>query len=149
MSLGLQWEQRTEQVESWLNRWLFSRSSGLEVLPGLREMMRYSLLAPCKRFRPALFLTTLEALGLARHQGRQGALALECIHTYSLIHDDLPCMDDDDLRRGQPSAHRRFGEAEAVLTGDALLTLAFQLLALEPPHRRWTHGGRFSQSFGH
>jgi len=94
--------------------------------------MRYSLLAPCKRFRPVLYLTTLEALGMARHQGRHGALALECIHTYSLIHDDLPCMDDDDLRRGQKSAHRQFGEAQAVLTGDALLTLAFQLLAKDP-----------------
>jgi len=103
------------------------------VLPELKTMMRYSLLAPCKRFRPVLYLTALEGLGMARHQGRHGALALECIHTYSLIHDDLPCMDDDDLRRGQPSAHRKFGEAQAVLTGDALLTLAFQLLAMDPP----------------
>lgn len=135
MSLGPRWTDRTRQVEIWLEQWLFSYGSGIKVLPSLREMMRYSLLAPCKRFRPVLYLTTLEALGMARHQGRHGALALECIHTYSLIHDDLPCMDDDDLRRGRASSHRRFGEAHAVLAGDGLLTLAFQLLSMDPPSR--------------
>lgn len=94
--------------------------------------MRYSLLAAGKHFRPVLFLSCLEELGQPALNGRLTALALECLHTYSLIHDDLPCMDDDDYRRGQLSAHRRFGEAQAVLSGDALLTLAFELVAHEP-----------------
>ena len=126
------WTQRSQLVEDWLKSWLFSQASGLQALPRCREMMSYSLVVPCKRFRPVLYLTVLENLGQPTIHGRLGALALECIHTYSLIHDDLPSMDDDDVRRGQPSSHRRFGEAQAILAGDALLTLAFELLGLEP-----------------
>jgi geranylgeranyl pyrophosphate synthase len=100
---------------------------------GMRDAIRYTLLGGGKRVRPLLCLWTHDALG---GQNRDAALdagcALECIHTYSLVHDDLPCMDDDDFRRGQPSAHRRFGEAVAVLTGDALLTLAFEILGTIP-----------------
>ena len=112
-------------VESWLRHWLLEQHAGEAEL---KAKMQYSLMAPCKRFRPVLFLTTLEGLGQPAIHGRAGALALECIHTYSLVHDDLPCMDDDDLRRGQLSSHKKFGEAQAVLAGDALLTLAFELL---------------------
>jgi geranylgeranyl diphosphate synthase type II len=94
----------------------------------LLEAMRYSLLAPGKRLRPLLVILAAEASGDA-----SGALAAACavemVHTYSLIHDDLPAMDDDDLRRGQPTCHKQFGEALAILAGDALLTLAFQVLA--------------------
>lgn len=79
-----------------------------------------------------LFLTVLEHFGQPMINGRLGAIAIECIHTYSLIHDDLPSMDDDDMRRGQPANHIKFGEAQAILAGDALLTLAFQLLSNEP-----------------
>jgi geranylgeranyl diphosphate synthase type II len=96
--------------------------------PGMREAVRYSLLGGGKRIRPLLCLWTHDALaGSARAACLDAACALECIHTYSLVHDDLPCMDNDDFRRGQPSSHRRFGEAVAVLAGDALLTLAFDV----------------------
>jgi len=97
---------------------------------GMRDAMGYSLLGGGKRLRPVLCLWTHDALGGARRNAALDvACALECVHTYSLVHDDLPCMDDDDLRRGKPSSHRRFGEATAVLTGDALLTMAFEILA--------------------
>jgi geranylgeranyl diphosphate synthase type II len=96
---------------------------------GMREAIRYSLLGGGKRVRPLLCLWTHDALaGTRRDAALDAACAVECVHTYSLVHDDLPCMDDDDFRRGQPSSHRRFGEAVAVLAGDALLTLAFEIL---------------------
>ncbi len=95
----------------------------------LHEAMRYSLDAGGKRLRPALALASCEAVGGVPEAALSVAVALELIHTYSLIHDDLPCMDDDDLRRGRPTNHRVFGEAMAVLAGDALLTRAFGCLA--------------------
>ncbi len=96
----------------------------------LHEAMRYSLQAGGKRLRPVLVLATADlfAGGESPPDARPAAVAIECLHTYSLIHDDLPCMDNDDLRRGRPTAHRQFDEATALLAGDALLTLAFQLL---------------------
>ncbi|HWH45552.1 MAG TPA: polyprenyl synthetase family protein, partial [Thermoleophilaceae bacterium] len=96
---------------------------------GLVEAMRYSLLAGGKRIRPVLALATAEAIGRDRREFHPLAAGLELIHTYSLIHDDLPAMDDDDLRRGRPTSHVVFGEGLAILTGDALLTLAFEVLA--------------------
>ena len=100
---------------------------------GMRDAIRYSLLGGGKRVRPLLCLWTHDALnGSARDIALDAACALECVHTYSLVHDDLPCMDDDDLRRGQPSSHKQFGEAVAVLTGDALLTLGFEILSTLP-----------------
>jgi len=125
------WSKRSERFEYWLQTWLFG-ASGIKGLDRCVSLMNYSLNAPCKRFRPVLLLTNLEALGQPMEHGRNAALAIECIHTYSLIHDDLPSMDDDDLRRGQPSLHRKHGEAQAILAGDALLTLAFELLGSEP-----------------
>jgi geranylgeranyl diphosphate synthase type II len=103
-------------------------------LPGdcpaeLREAMRYSLLAPGKRLRPLLTLMAAEACGGEIEAALPAACAVEMIHSYSLIHDDLPAMDDDDLRRGRPTCHKAHGEARAILAGDALLTLAFQVLA--------------------
>ena len=102
----------------------------------LHTAMRYSLQAGGKRLRPVLVLAAAElfagqadALAAGKAAALPAAVALECIHTYSLIHDDLPCMDDDDLRRGRPTAHRQFDESTALLAGDALLTLAFQLIA--------------------
>ena len=102
-----------------------------DIPPSLLEAMRYSLLAPGKRLRPILVLMAAEACGGERGQRDPwpAACAVEMIHTYSLIHDDLPAMDDDDLRRGLPTCHKKFGEALAILAGDALLTLAFQVLA--------------------
>jgi geranylgeranyl diphosphate synthase, type II len=97
--------------------------------PSLLEAMRYSLLAPGKRLRPLLALLANEAGGGSDEAALPAACAVEMIHTYSLIHDDLPAMDDDDLRRGLPTCHKKFGEARAILAGDALLTMAFQVLA--------------------
>jgi geranylgeranyl pyrophosphate synthase len=91
--------------------------------------MRYSLISGGKLLRPVLTLATAEQLGLTGDSAVPAAVAIECIHTYSLIHDDLPCMDNDDLRRGRPTAHRQFDEATALLAGDALLTEAFVILA--------------------
>ncbi len=95
----------------------------------LMEAMRYAALAPGKRLRPALALCAAEALGASWEDALPGACAVEMIHAYSLVHDDLPALDDDDLRRGRPSCHRAFDEATALLTGDALLTEAFAVLS--------------------
>ncbi len=95
----------------------------------LYEAARYSLLLPGKRLRPLFLLKVLEDYNLPVERGLDAACALEMIHTYSLIHDDLPCMDDDDLRRGKPTLHKVYGEGQAVLTGDFLLTHAFEVLA--------------------
>ena len=108
-------------------------------LPRLAEAMRYSALGGGKRLRPALAFAAAEACGRDRALALPVAAALEMIHTYSLIHDDLPAMDDDDLRRGRPTSHKVFGEALAILAGDALLTQAFEVLAAAeeiPPARR-------------
>jgi geranylgeranyl diphosphate synthase type II len=98
----------------------------------LHEAMRYSLQAGGKRLRPVLVLAIADAFG-AKTDALPAAVAIECVHTYSLIHDDLPCMDNDDLRRGRPTAHRQYDEATALLAGDALLTLAFELLSSNYP----------------
>src|SRR5947199_4880638 len=95
--------------------------------------MAYSLFAPGKRLRPLLVVLACEAAGGATADALPAACAVEMVHTYSLIHDDLPAMDDDDLRRGLPTCHRKFGEALAILAGDALLTLAFAVIADEYP----------------
>ena len=101
--------------------------------PGtLHRAVRYSLFAGGKRIRPVLVLAAGEAVGGAREELMPLACAVEMVHTYSLVHDDLPAMDDDDLRRGQPTSHKVFGEAIAILAGDALLTRAFHLLAEVP-----------------
>lgn len=99
------------------------------VEPQLERAMYYSLLAGGKRLRPLLVLTATQAVGGDPRRALPVACAIECVHTYSLIHDDLPAMDDDDLRRGRPTNHKVFGEATAILAGDALLTHAFYLLA--------------------
>ena len=99
----------------------------------LHEAMRYSALAGGKRFRPVLIYASGKALGIGSSELDAVACAIELIHAYSLIHDDLPAMDDDDLRRGRPSCHRAFDEATAILAGDALQALAFEILAQELP----------------
>ncbi|MBI3931880.1 MAG: polyprenyl synthetase family protein [Acidobacteria bacterium] len=99
----------------------------------IHRAVRYSLFAGGKRIRPILVLAAGEAVGGTRDDVLPLACAVEMIHTYSLIHDDLPAMDDDDLRRGKPTSHKVFGEALAILAGDALLTRAFHLMAEVPP----------------
>ena len=103
--------------------------SGLNTPGNLKAAMSYSLEAGGKRLRPLLVLAVLRAYGKDPLIGLDTACAIEMIHTYSLIHDDLPCMDDDDLRRGKPTNHKVFGEATAILAGDGLLTLAFGVIA--------------------
>ncbi|MGD9631984.1 MAG: polyprenyl synthetase family protein [Pirellulales bacterium] len=95
----------------------------------LAEAIRYALLAPGKRLRPRLVLLAAAACGGTADEALPAACAVEMIHTYSLVHDDLPAMDDDDLRRGRPTCHKVFGEATAILVGDALLARAFEVLA--------------------
>ena len=95
----------------------------------LAEAMNYALLGGGKRLRPSLVRLFARAFGGSDESASRAAAAIEMVHTYSLIHDDLPCMDDDDLRRGRPTCHVAFDEATAVLAGDALLTLAFEVIA--------------------
>ena len=104
----------------------------------IHKAMRYSVFAGGKRLRPILCLAVAECCGGEAASALPLACAVECIHTYSLIHDDLPCMDNDDLRRGMPTSHKVFGEAIAVLTGDALLTFAFELAAQVPGWPRYS-----------
>jgi farnesyl diphosphate synthase len=98
----------------------------------LHEAMRYAVLGAGKRVRPLLAFAAGEAAGARAQHVERAAAAVELIHTYSLVHDDLPCMDDDVLRRGKPTCHVAFGEATALLVGDALQSLAFQVLAEQP-----------------
>jgi len=100
----------------------------------LREAMRYSTLDGGKRLRPFFVLQSARLFGVAESQALQVALAIELVHCYSLVHDDLPAMDDDDLRRGRPTCHKAFDEATAILAGDALLTKAFEVLAEPATH---------------
>ncbi len=117
---------RSAMVDKALEHWLPSEAR----LPqSLHQAMRYSVFAGGKRLRPILMIAACEAVGGAAGQVLHAACALEMIHTYSLVHDDLPAMDDDDLRRGRPTNHKVYGEAIAVLAGDALLTEAFRLLS--------------------
>jgi geranylgeranyl diphosphate synthase, type II len=114
------------QVEAYLDGVRFTGTSPQTA--GLEEAMRYSLLAGGKRIRPVLALATARAVGVDAREVLPLAAAIELIHTYSLIHDDLPAMDDDDLRRGRPTCHVKFGEDVAILAGDALYAEAFLLL---------------------
>ena len=100
----------------------------------LLEAMRYSALDGGKRLRPFMLIESAGLFGVELQRSVQAAAALECIHCYSLVHDDLPSMDDDDLRRGKPTTHRAFDEATAILAGDALLTLSFDLVANKSVH---------------
>ncbi len=124
------WEHlkpRQEAVEAAL-RGTLARFAA-DAPPSLADAMAYSLLAPGKRLRPLLAVLACEAVGGSVEQALPAGCAVEMVHTYSLIHDDLPAMDDDDLRRGLPTCHVKFGEALAILAGDGLLTLAFEVLA--------------------
>ena len=119
-------KQVREIVDSELDRLLPAESVAPQKI---HSAIRWSVFAGGKRFRPALLLAAGETFGASRESLITTACALEMIHTYSLVHDDLPSMDDDDLRRGRPTCHIRFGEATAILAGDALLTLAFRIIA--------------------
>lgn len=121
------------QLEFWrtrMERALAERLPDADVIPKrLHAAMRYCVLGGGKRVRPALLFATARTLGLVEDEVEAAACAIELVHVYSLVHDDLPAMDDDDLRRGRPTCHKAFDEATAILVGDALQPLAFQLLA--------------------
>ena len=121
-----------EETRAWTDRLLERELAREDVPPRLAEAMRYALLGPGKRLRPALVLLTCRHFRGDERAAELPAVAVEMLHTYSLVHDDLPCMDDDDLRRGRPTCHKVYGEALAVLVGDALLTESFALLARAP-----------------
>jgi len=119
-------EEKRELVDRWLDRFLPPEGEPPMVL---HQAMRYSVFAGGKRIRPILAILSFEASGGKGDVIFAPACAMELVHTFSLVHDDLPCMDDDDLRRGKPTLHKLFGEGVAVLAGDALSALAFELLA--------------------
>jgi farnesyl diphosphate synthase len=127
---ALNWQtQYRERVDAMLER----RLPGADTKPlRLHRAMRYAALGPGKRIRPLLVYATGHAIGLAPGALDAPAAAVELIHAYSLVHDDLPAMDDDDLRRGRPTTHRAFDEATAILAGDALQVLAFEILSDDP-----------------
>jgi geranylgeranyl diphosphate synthase type II len=128
--------QRTVAVDRALDRFLPPANARP---PTIHKAMRYSLFAGGKRMRPALCLAAAEACGGRVSDAMPLACAVECIHTYSLIHDDLPAMDNDDFRRGKPTSHKVFGEGIAVLAGDALLTQAFEIAAKAKGWPRYSH----------
>lgn len=122
--------QGTRQlIEERLEKLLPKQNS---LVDNLFEAARYAVLGAGKRLRPVLTLTTAQTFGVSPELALNAACALEMVHAYSLIHDDLPCMDDDDFRRGKPSLHKAYSEGHAVLTGDYLLTYAFEVLAQDP-----------------
>jgi geranylgeranyl diphosphate synthase type II len=126
------WDGLRDSIEQALNETIQATDDCPDLL---LESMRYSLEAGGKRLRPILVLLAAEAVGGEQSAAMPAACAIEMIHTYSLIHDDLPAMDNDDFRRGRPTNHKQFDEATAILAGDALLTLAFETLAneIKPP----------------
>jgi geranylgeranyl diphosphate synthase type II len=127
-------KQRLQQEAALVEDWLGAALRGKGAPAGLLAAMEYSLLAGGKRIRPVLCLVSARLCGLDSAPALPFACALECIHTYSLIHDDLPALDNDDLRRGRPSSHKQFDEATAILAGDGLLTDAFTLMAATADH---------------
>lgn len=126
--------EKQQLVDRELKRCLPSASASPATI---HQAMRYSIFAGGKRLRPILCLAAAEACGGKEGDALPLAAAVECVHTYSLIHDDLPCMDDDDFRRGKATSHKKFGEGIAVLAGDALLTLAFEIVAKAEPQPRY------------
>jgi len=126
------WKSLAQRVEQQLRTYL---ELPAECPTQLKAALSYSLMAGGKRLRPVLLLLACDACGGKFEAAMPAACAIEMVHTYSLIHDDLPAMDDDDLRRGKPTNHKIFGEANAILAGDGLLTLAFEVLArdVQPP----------------
>jgi farnesyl diphosphate synthase len=140
--------QRLARVEEALSRWVVADAPA-----GLGEAMRYAVLDGGKRLRPLLVLAASEAVQGHDEAALRAGCAVELIHAYSLVHDDMPCMDNDVLRRGKPTVHVRFGQAQALLAGDALQALAFELLAPEdsaiPPQVQAALCGMLARAAGH
>jgi geranylgeranyl pyrophosphate synthase len=125
-------DQYRERVNSYLNIYLSSIPSSSSSNVGLKDIMKYSVLAGGKRFRPILTYTVASLYDSVIEKADSSSCAIELIHIYSLIHDDLPAMDDDDIRHNQPANHKVFGEAQAILAGDGLQALAFSLISNDP-----------------
>src|ERR1700685_2820402 len=136
MDFSRYWSARQKKVDAALNRLLPAASTRPKTI---HEAMRYSIFAGGKRLRPVICLAAAEAVGGQPEPALPLACAVECIHTYSLIHDDLPAMDDDDYRRGKLTNHKVYGEGIAVLAGDALLTQAFEIAAQCRAWPRYSH----------
>jgi geranylgeranyl diphosphate synthase type II len=134
MNLNAYLTSRQKEIDRALDRYLPKASTKPATL---HKAMRYSLFAGGKRLRPILCLAAAEACGGKISNALPFACSLECIHTYSLVHDDLPSMDDDDFRRGRPTCHKVFGDGIAVLAGDALLTIAFEIVSSAKPAPRY------------
>ncbi|MCE0484805.1 MAG: polyprenyl synthetase family protein [Methylacidiphilales bacterium] len=135
MDFSRYWAVRQKKVDAALDRFLPSDKTKPTTI---HEAMRYSIFAGGKRLRPIICLASAEVINGKSDSALPLACAVECIHTYSLIHDDLPCMDNDDFRRGKPTSHKVYGEGMAVLAGDALLTIAFEIAALTKPAPRYS-----------
>ena len=136
MDFSHYWSARQKKVDAALNRFLPAAGTRPKTI---HQAMRYSIFAGGKRLRPVICLATAEVLRGKIDDALPLACAVECIHTYSLIHDDLPCMDNDDFRRGKPTSHKVYGEGMAVLAGDALLTIAFEIATLGNAASRYPH----------
>src|ERR1700679_3933928 len=136
MDFSRYWAARQKQVDAALNRFLPPAGTRPKTI---HQAMRYSIFAGGKRLRPVICLASAEVLRGKTEAALPLACAVECIHTYSLIHDDLPCMDNDDFRRGKPTSHKVYGEGIAVLAGDALLTIAFEIAAQCKSWPRYSH----------
>ena len=136
MDFSHYWSARQKKVDAALDRLLPSAQTKPKTI---HEAMRYSIFAGGKRLRPVICLATAEVISGRNDDAIPLACAVECIHTYSLIHDDLPSMDNDDFRRGKPTSHKVYGEGIAVLAGDALLTIAFEMAASCRAWPRYSH----------
>jgi geranylgeranyl diphosphate synthase type II len=136
MDFSHYWAARQKQVDAALNRFLPPATTKPKTI---HQAMRYSIFAGGKRLRPVICLATAEVLHGKLDEAMPLACAVECIHTYSLIHDDLPAMDNDDFRRGKPTSHKVYGDGIAILAGDALLTIAFEIAASCKGWPRYPH----------
>src|SRR5271154_4346042 len=136
MDFSRYWSARQKKVDAALNRFLPSLATKPKTI---HQAMRYSIFAGGRRLRPVICLATAEVLSGKNDDAIPLACAVECIHTYSLIHDDLPAMDNDDFRRGKPTSHKVYGEGIAILAGDALLTVAFEIAAKCKAWPRYPH----------
>ena len=126
MNFNTEYNARIKEIDEFIEDYIDSVSDTQELI---RESMKYAVLNGGKRLRSILCIEIAKVQNVSKEAALKFAAAIEFIHAYSLVHDDLPCMDDDDLRRGKPSCHKKYGEAIAVLTGDALLTLAFGIMS--------------------
>ena len=136
MDFSQYWSSRQKKVDASLDRFLPAAKTRPKTI---HEAMRYSIFAGGKRLRPVICLASAEVISGKADAALPLACAVECIHTYSLIHDDLPSMDNDDFRRGKPTSHKVYGEGIAVLAGDALLTIAFEIAAQCKATARYSH----------